>query len=171
MTSTKHEPIEWRVKTTLEKYATPNGEPVDGLTPYEVVHRHGNLLMFGGASALFHRLTGGVAVTAFDNTNSNVGVGDGVTAVAATQIDLQGGNKFRKPVDATYPQHTDGVVSGSASAVFRATFATTDANFAWAEWGIFNAAAAGRMLNRKLDSFGTKTAGTSWVLTITLTLA
>lgn len=168
----KHEQIQWRVDVLLEKYNTPDGEPVDGKTAYEVLHREGNLLMYGGASVLFHRLTGGTSVTAFDNTNAYIGVGDSSTAAAATQTDLQAAsNKLRKVMDATYPQHTDGVVVGSSSAVFRSTFGSTDANFSWQEWAIFNASVAGRMLNRKAESFGTKSSGTSWVLTITLTLA
>lgn len=167
----EHEKIEWRVDVLLEKYNTPDGEPVDGKTAYEVIHRDGNLLMYGGASVLFHRLTGGTSVTAFDNTNAYIGVGDSATAAAATQTDLQAAsNKLRKAMDVTYPQHSDGVILASSSAVFRSTFGTSDANFAWAEWAIFNAAAAGRMLNRKVESFGTKSAGTSWVLTITLSL-
>lgn len=168
----KHDSAKWSVKVKIEKYRTPNGQPVDGLTPYEVIHREGNLLMYGGASVLFHRLTGGTSVAAFDNTNAYLGVGDSNTAAAATQTDLQAAtNKVRKAMDATYPQHTDGTTSPAASAVFRATFGTSDGNFAWAEWAIFNASTSGRMLNRKVESFGTKSSGTSWVLTITVTLA
>lgn len=164
--------IQWRVKARLEKYETPGGGPVDGLEPYETIDRDGNLLMYGGASVLFHRLTGGTSVTVFDNTNAYIGVGDSNTAAAATQTDLQAAsNKLRKVMDATYPIHSDGVILASSSVVFRSTFGTSDANFAWQEWAIFNAAAAGRMLNRKVESFGTKSAGTSWVLTITLSLA
>lgn len=168
----KRDSAKWSVKVKLEKYRTPLGESVDGLTPYEVIERDGNLLMYGGASALFHRLTGGTSVTAFDNTNGYLGVGDSNTAAAATQTDLQAAsNKVRKVMDATYPIHTDGTGSGAASAVFRSTFGTGDGNFAWAEWAIFNASTSGRMLNRKVESFGTKSGGTSWVLTITLSLA
>ena len=54
---------------------------------------------------------------------------------------------------------------------FRSTFATTDANFAWAEWAVFNAAAAGRMLNRAVSALGTKTSAQSWQLTVTITIA
>ena len=46
-----------------------------------------------------------------------------------------------------------------------------DANFAWAEWGLFNASTSGRMLNRKVFSGGTKTSAEAWSLTISLTLA
>jgi len=76
-------------------------------------------------------------------------------------------------MDATFPSHTDGTSSGSASIQFKSTFGTSDANWAWAEWGVFNSptAATGRMLNRKVESLGTKTSAASWAMTVTLSLA
>jgi hypothetical protein len=76
-------------------------------------------------------------------------------------------------MNSTYPLHTDGVTSGAASAVFQSTFGTAQANWAWQEWGIFNSATAstGRMLNRKVESLGTKTSAAAWTLTLTLSLA
>lgn len=104
--------------------------------------------------------------TFFNNANSYIGVGDSTTAFAATQTDLVAAtNKFRKAMDATYPQVAANVIT------FRSTFATADANFAWQEWGVFNAASAGVMMNRKVESLGTKTSAQSWQLTVTITLA
>jgi hypothetical protein len=104
------------------------------------------------------------AATPFNNTNTYIGVGDSVTAFSAAQTDLQAAsNKLRKVMDATYPQVASNVVT------YRATFATTDANYAWQEWGVFNASAAGTMLSRKVESLGTKTSAQTWVFTVTLT--
>jgi len=104
------------------------------------------------------------ASTPFNNANSYIGVGDSTTAYAAGQTDLVAAtNKMRKAMDATYPQIATNVVT------FRSTFATTDANWAWQEWGVFNAAAAGTMLNRKVESLGTKTSAQTWQFTCTLT--
>lgn len=104
------------------------------------------------------------ASTPFNNANSYIGVGDSVTAYAAGQTDLQAAsNKLRKAMDATYPQTATNVVT------FRSTFATTDANYAWQEWGVFNASSAGTMLNRKVESLGTKTSAQTWQFTVTLT--
>lgn len=101
----------------------------------------------------------------YNNANANIGVGDSATAYANTQTDLQAAtNKFRKPMDATYPQQATNVLT------FRSTFALADANFAWQEWGVFNAASAGTMLNRKAESLGTKAGTQSWQFTVTLTL-
>jgi hypothetical protein len=175
-----HETAQWRVHTKVEKYETPNGEDIEGLTPYEVLESEGNLLMNGGISCLWQCLIGNGTATAaqtltyFNNGNAALGVGDSTTAAAATHTDLQAAtNKLRKAMDATYPTHTDGTGSGAATITFKSTFASADANFAWQEWGIFNSATAatGRMLNRKVESFGTKGSGTTWALTVTVTLA
>ena len=151
-----------------------------GLEPYDVVEHEGNLLMYGGASTQWQTLIGNGTTTAdqaltyFSNARAAIGVGDSTTAAAASQTNLQAAtNKLRKAMDATYPLHTDGVVVGAASVAFRSTFASAEANFAWQEWGVFNSAtdATGRMLNRKVESNGTKASGASWQFTATLSLA
>lgn len=107
----------------------------------------------------------GESVTEFSNANSYIGVGDSTTAFAASQTDLQAAsNKLRKAMDATYPQRSANVIT------FRSTFATSDANFAWQEWGVFNASSSGTMFNRKVESLGTKTSAQSWQITCTLTV-
>lgn len=169
---TQHDVIQWRAHWKLEKYDTPNGEDIAELEPYEVIDREGNLLVIGGASALWQRLIG-TAITAFDNTNAHIGVGDSTTAAADNQTDLVAAtNKLRKAMDATYPTHTDSTTAAGAKTItYRSTFGTADANFAWQEWAVFNASTAGRMLNRKVESLGTKTSSATWVFTCTLSLA
>lgn len=94
-----------------------------------------------------------------------LGVGDSTTAFSAGQTDLQAStNKLRKALDGGYPSLATNVIT------LAATFATTEANFAWQEWATFNAASAGTMVNRKVESLGTKTSSQSWTLTVTLTL-
>lgn len=108
--------------------------------------------------------TVGAAVTAFNNANSYIGVGDSTTAHAVGQTDLVAAtNKMRKAMDSTYPS------GGTNVLTFRSTFATGDANWAWQEWGVFNASSAGTMLNRKVESLGTKTNTQTWQFTVTLT--
>ena len=104
--------------------------------------------------------------TLFNNANSYTGVGDSSVAFAATQTDLQAAsNKLRKAMDSGYPTQSGNVLT------FRVTFGTAEANFAWNEWAEFNASSAGTMLNRKVESLGTKTSAQSWQLTTTVTLA
>lgn len=103
--------------------------------------------------------------TAFDNGHAYLGVGDSSTAYGASQTDLQASsNKLRKAMDASYPQLASNVVT------FRSLFGTADANFDWNEWGVFNAASSGTMLNRKAESLGTKANTQSWQLSVDITV-
>lgn len=180
--------LKWGCHTRLDKfYGDPTFEERESglVVPYDSLEIAGNVLVIGGASVQWQTLIGNGTTTAaqpltyFNNAQAAIGVGDSVTAAVDTQTNLQAGtNGFRKALDATYPLHTDTTgTAGSKSIVFRSTFATTDANFAWNEWGIFNnigtgsPPTGGRMLNRKQEALGTKTSAASWVLTITLSLA
>ena len=119
---------------------------------------------FVGRDAGMVQSTIAAASTPYNNANSYIGVGDSTTAFAVGQTDLQAAtNKLRKAMDATYPQ------GGSNVITWRSTFATADANYAWQEWGVFNASSAGTMLNRKVESLGTKTSAQTWQFTVTLT--
>lgn len=107
------------------------------------------------------------ATSAFLNgTNAHLGVGDTNTAFSAAHTDLQAAsNKVRKAMESGYPTRSSGALT------FRSLFGTSEANFAWAEWGVFNASSAGTMFSRKVESLGTKTNTQSWQLTATITLA
>jgi hypothetical protein len=106
----------------------------------------------------------GESITPFNAFNARIGVGTGNTAFAAGQTDLQGGTTLRHVLEATYPQRVGNLLT------FRALFSTSEANFAWEEWGIFNAEVSGLMLNRKVESLGTKTSSQSWMLTLEVTV-
>lgn len=106
------------------------------------------------------------SATFLNNSNAHLGVGDSNTAFAAAQTDLQAAtNKLRKAMEASYPTRSSGAMT------FRSLFGTSEANFAWQEWGTFNAPSAGTMFQRKVESLGTKTNTQSWQLTATLTVA
>jgi hypothetical protein len=168
-----HEPMKWIAKSRVDKYDGDwTAEQIEaGLAgkPYEVIEGEGNLLVNAGVANLLNALIG-TAITAFSNANARIGVGDSSTAAANTQTDLQAStNKLRKGMDATFPS-----LSGAAPWImtFKSTFITSEANFAWNEWGIFNAASgATSMLNRKVESMGTKSSGQTWVHTATFTLS
>lgn len=111
-------------------------------------------------------IIGGTTYNKLNNANAHLGVGTSTTAHAASQTDLvaTGGNQFRKGMDASYPQRSANVIT------FRSTFASGEANFAWAEWGIFNASTSGQMYSRKVEALGTKASGSTWELTVTSTI-
>lgn len=100
---------------------------------------------------------------AFDHANAYIGVGNGTEAFAVGQTDLTGSSTFRKAMDVGYP-----IVDGN-TVTYRATFAQAEANFDWNEWGVFNAASGGVMLNRSVESNGTKQNNQTWVLEVSLT--
>lgn len=183
----------WKVHTRVDKYEGDwTGEQIDaGLagTPYETVEDEDNMIMIGGSSFLWQAAIGNGTATAaqqltyFNNGNAMIGVGNSATAEANTQTDMQAAtgaaNRQFKAMDATYPLHTDSTGTvGAQTITFRSTFASAEANFAWAEWVIANWSSAtttlltsGRILNRKVAANGTKASGASWQFTVTVTIS
>lgn len=165
------EPAKWGVRWRLEKRHGDAGDLGLGLeeflareAPYEVIEGEGNLLVNAGIQLMLDKLIG-AAGTVFDNTNAYIGVGDSTTAAAAAQTDLQAAtNKIRVGMDATYPNRSGQTMT------WRTTYGSGQANFHWQEWAIFNAAAAGTMLNRKVEDLGTKASG-SWTLAVSVTIS
>lgn len=103
--------------------------------------------------------------TFFTNANAHIGVGDSSNVFAASQTDLQASsNKVRVGMDSSFPTIAANVLT------FQATFGTAVGNFAWNEWGVFNAASAGVMFDRKVESNGVKTSGQIWVFQVQLTI-
>lgn len=102
---------------------------------------------------------------AFDSTNAHIGVGNSANAFMASQTNLQGTSTFRKAMDSGYPTVAAPVVT------FKSTFAPSEANFSWNEWGIFNASTGGVMLNRVVESNGTKLSNQTWVLEVAITFS
>lgn len=148
-----------------EKLGLIDADLLKRLKPYEVIEGEGNILVNAGINLVWN-LVAGAGGTAFSNANAHLGVGDSTTAAAASQTDLQAAtNKLRKGMEATFP------VTGSNQKIqLKSSFGTSEANFAWNEWASFNASSAGTMLNRKVESLGTKSTGT-WNLTVDVTLA
>ncbi|MHC1628477.1 MAG: hypothetical protein ACXQTI_06595, partial [Candidatus Nezhaarchaeales archaeon] len=83
-----------------------------------------------------------------------------------SQTGLTGTNKYYKGMDTGYP------VFGSArKATFRSTFGGTEANFTWNEWTVANGPDDTSInLNRKVESLGTKSEGSTWILTVELSI-
>lgn len=163
--------IRWYGRATVAKYLDDDDlTPITALgaygprraTPYEVLEGD-NLLLTAGATLVLQRLAG-ITATAIDATNGRMCVGDSATAASAGQTDLQAAtNKFRQVFDAV-----PSVTGAQLQAV--CTFGTGVANFAWNECGLANAASGATLVNRLVQSFGTK-AGLQWILTFTVNLA
>ena len=106
----------------------------------------------------------GESVTDFDASNARIGVGSGNDAFQSWHESLQGQSTTRKAMDSGFPTRDGNQLT------FRSTFGIDDANFAWEEWGVFNAENLGTMLNRAIESLGTKPNNQSWQFTVTLTI-
>jgi hypothetical protein len=166
----KKESANWLCQCRLSKYAE-DIEPYRGqeeefcrrFTPYEVIEGEGNCLLNTGIDEIWDLVVGDSA-NHFSSTYAQIGVGDSVTAAAATQTDLQAStNKTYKAMDTGYPTST------SQQATFKASFGSSYANYAWNEW-VVKHSSSGKCLNRKVENLGTKSGGT-WTLTVTITLS
>lgn len=156
--------------------AVPSGDLMAAHIKPEVVEAAGNLLTTAGLTRLTSLLTGGggQAVTA---TATRLGVGDGSTGAAIGDTDLSATagatHRWFQVMDATYPSVAAGVLTA------KATWSSSDGNFAWSEWGIdigsptvsAGATVNATLLNHKTGAaLGTKSSGT-WSLTATITIS
>lgn len=126
----------------------------------------GNLALNEGLQELIDIICGLGTPTKWDNTNARLGVGNSNTAADATQTSLQGASKAFGAMDTGYPQRS------AQTAEWRHTFGSGEANFDWNEFTAVNAADdAGKNLNRKVESKGTKQAGETWTLSLKITFS
>jgi hypothetical protein len=126
-----------------------------------------NIALNEGLQELIDNICGLGTPTKWDSSNARLGVGDSNTAEASSQTGLQSSaNKTFKAMDSTYPQRSN------QTAEWRATFGSSDANYAWEEYTIVNASDdTGKNLNRKTSSKGTKASGESWTLSLKITFS
>lgn len=115
----------------------------------------------------------GQATKDYNSTGAVMVVGNGNGAHSATSTYMTGASKALQVMDATYPQVAAlSATSTDGTLTFRSTFASSEANFAWEEWGIYNSTscADGSLLNRAVATIGTKTCAQSWQMTGTVTV-
>lgn len=159
--------------------------PEDG-----IAESYGNMIVNGGLGRINNLIIGTGSTSAFNSTQSVIGVGDSSTAEARSQTDLQAiaGATHRWMQAVTTAPTVTTVTNTNDTISCGTTFASADGNFAWQEWcwvvstGTITATSAvlsgtvpgstgNTMLNRKVVSLGTKASGASWVFTTTVTLA
>ena len=108
-------------------------------------------------------LLGGVALFLFGMSL----MGDSLKKVAGNKLELilytLTSNPFKGFLLGT------GVTAIIQSSSATSVITQSEANFAWNEWGIFNAATGGVMLNRVVESNGTKQNNQTWILDISVT--
>lgn len=140
----------WGVKWTIEK-REHEGTPI-----LETVS--GNIILNGGANEMLKLVFGISPSTPYDAANARIYVGSDSTAERADQkgVIALGGNQASANLDSGYPQ----VAEGGRTAIVRATFGDSAANFPWNEVSLTNGQGSSAIaLNRKQASMGTKNGG------------
>lgn len=127
----------------------------------------GNCLLNEGINALFTHIcsTNGAK---WDNANACLGVGDSPVAEDSVHNGLQAVvNKFWKGMMAGFPTY-----GTSQKATWKSEFLGGEANYAWEEFTVVNAADdTGDNLNRKASPQGTKQVDQVWELSLEISLS
>jgi hypothetical protein len=145
------------------------------IRPYATSEVVGNLVTTAGWTRITSLIIagGGQAAT---NTSARIGTGNGTGSAAAGDTDLGASagssNRWFQVMDATYPQASSNVNT------FKATFGSSDGNYAWNEFGIdigTPTVSSGNTVNATLLNHktsiaqGTKASGQVWAATATIT--
>jgi len=170
----KQEHANWNMRATLSKYKediTPfakEGREAEFhklYKPYEIIEQEGNCLLNTGIDEMWDLITGveSGADHIFDAAAATIGVGSDATAADPTDTDLIDGTPTYKAMEGGYP------TSAAQKATFKSSFGAAEANEAWEEW-VIKQSTSSICLNRKVETLGTKTAGT-WTLEVSITLS
>jgi hypothetical protein len=174
--------VSWKAKWRIDKFKDQTGKIARvlqaGMPMAEAINIYGqafvcteeieaNVALNEGLQEMIDIICGIGTPTKWDTSNAYLGVGDSNTAENASQTGLQAAsNKTFKAMDATYPQRS------GQTAEWRATFGSSEANYAWEEYTVVNASDdSGVNLNRKIASKGTKSSGETWVLSLQITFS
>lgn len=127
-----------------------------------------------GANLITSALLGDGDYPLLDNDNAALGVGDDDTSFSANQSQLQAESNdtdsVRKGMNDGYPSRNPDDDGSENLTRYQTTFGTSEANFSWEEWGVFNdsSSGSGTMLFRTVESLGTKTNASKWVFEVDL---
>lgn len=145
------------------------------IKPDEITTVVGNALVDVGKQRLSDLITG--TGQAFTTARGVTGVGNGTAATTSGMVALQGASQYYKALDGA-PSSVTGVITAST------TYTGADANFAWEEWCWAVATAApvasatfatattsGIMVNRKIQTLGTKAVNAVWTLQAQVTVS
>lgn len=133
---------------------------------------------------LFAKFTTTESVTglSFGSTGAWIHVGSSTATFASAQnamVSTSTGDGNAKGMNAGFPKRNDGTCSTAENIlIYQATFTTSEANFAWNEWGVKNSSATttstanGVLMNRiETAALGTKANTQAWQFTAQVTLS
>lgn len=137
-----------------------------------------NGITTNGATIQWNIMTGTPGYTSFDIHGARLGVSDDVTAFDPSQTVINpasGPNIYFQLIDPAFPQISGNIVS------WEATYDGGTANFDWNSFGVDNDGGDGAgtstgsysagtigLYNRYVSAQGTKTLGSTWVLTLSI---
>jgi len=149
---------------TIRKFK--NDEAVIKNQPYEVAKIKGNCLCNEGINEILTIIGSASSGVKYDNTNANLIVGTGSGAADPTDTEATFTAGVKKAMMVSYPTY-----GTSQKITFKSSYGSGDANQAWNEFGVLNAASSGKLLNRKVSSQGSKISGQTWELSLEITLS
>ena len=175
----------WHAHWSIHKFVgdfpgmTPQEIMAAGVEPYDILEIDGNCLLNDGINSIISPAVVGSLATPLNGTDGCIGVGDSTTIAAAAQTGLQASaNHLWLLVSATP------TVGSSQQIAISVSFASAQANFAWNEIcaGVTSTPASlpansqtppatAHVLNRLVQTMGTKASGTTWTATLTVTLS
>jgi len=171
----KVDKLRWRTISIIQKWYDPNDEIANAIRSGKITIEYakikyrkyllgeyvkrGNIILDGGATAILQLLTGAPGVNPYNNANAQICISNNNSAPSPSQTDLGGTQSVCLPMNSGYP-----TVSGN-TATFQATASTSQANFCWYMWGLFNGAT---YLNAVQVNMGTKTDVETWTITVKL---
>lgn len=117
----------------------------------------------------------------FGSTMAWIHVGSSTSAFLSSQnamLSTSASDGNAKGMNAGFPKRNDGTCSTADNIlIYQATFTSSEANFAWEEWGIKNASATttsttNTLMNRVVGAaLGTKTSAQAWQFSAQITLS
>lgn len=170
--------LQWRAMVTIEKFRlNEKGE----MELYATEKHEGNAVLGTGANCIWALLAGDAGagsgtLSYFNNSNTRLYVGNNTNVVDPDQNDGGGfrGSTAYASCGAGYPMYAEDDGSDyNYRIAFRGLFGTSEANFAWEEWGVANGdfGGSGTLLNRRQESMGTKTDSEQWSFAVELYLS
>lgn len=168
----------WNVMWTVEKWHKSEDHEA-GLSPDEVLKVQENLLVTGGINLMLNLLcnttfnTGLSGFTTYGSGTAVLRVGDSSTAATSGDSNLNASSNLAESgMNAGFPT----VVLTTAT--WQSTYGSSSANFQWNEVAVQNLPTGNsgpnsyiRILNHKVQNFGTKASGSTWTLTLTITIS
>ena len=171
----KVDQLKWRTVSIIQKWYDPDGRIAEQIRSGKIsieyakkfyrrnflgeYIKYGNIILCGGATVILQLLTGVSGVNPYNNAYAQICVSNNNSAPSPSQSNLGGTQSACLPMNKGYP-----TVSGN-TATFQATASTSQANFCWYMWGLFNGAT---YLNAVQVNMGTKTSLETWTITVKL---